>query len=96
MKRSPLTHKVIRSVGYDPETRVLELEFPQERVYQYFDVPPGTYTWLLRTEDLLGFFERMIRDVYRYEEVTTVGPAGPREEIDLEDLLLASLEGGEE
>ena len=70
MERKPLQSRAIASAGYDAETRTLELEFTSGRVYQYADVPPGTYEWLLRAPSKGGYFARMINDRHAYRDVT--------------------------
>ena len=39
MKRVPVSSSNLASVGYDPELRVLEVEFHNHTVYQYRNVP---------------------------------------------------------
>jgi KTSC domain len=45
MERMKITSQLLRSAGYDPDKKVLEVEFLRiqnehsRRVYQYFDVP---------------------------------------------------------
>ena len=54
MIRQPVTSSNLRTVGYDPITRTLEIEFQDGAVYQYDGVPPdvhachpGTVTWFI-------------------------------------------------
>jgi hypothetical protein len=93
MERVALKSHVIVSAGYDAATRVLELEFASGRIYQYADVPSGTFEWLLRAPSKGGFVTRMINGQYLHRDVT---PAS--ETADLSEALRASLEartGGE-
>jgi hypothetical protein len=69
MQRTPLKSRAVVSAGYDAESRVLELEFHNGRVYRYRDVPEGVYQFLMRTESKGGYVNRMIQDRYSYEEV---------------------------
>jgi hypothetical protein len=41
MLRTPVSSSALRSVGYDPQTQTLEIEFNSAEVYQYFNVPLG-------------------------------------------------------
>lgn len=66
-----MTSSVIESLGYDPGTQVLEVEFRTGRVYQYFGVPPTLYGLLRNAGSLGEFFNRTIRSDYRCEEVTS-------------------------
>jgi hypothetical protein len=88
VQRSPVESRAIVSAGYDPKTRTLELEWKNGRVYQYLDVPEGTYAWLLRAPSKGAFFARMIDERYAFREVT---PADPKTERDLAEALEASL-----
>ena len=47
MRRVPVTSTNLAAVGYDGFARVLEVEFLDGRVYQYFDVPMHVYHDLL-------------------------------------------------
>ena len=45
MDRTPVDSNLIRSVGYDLPSSILEIEFAESgRVYEYFDVPLSVYT----------------------------------------------------
>ena len=46
MRRDPYNSSTIFSAGYDPATRVLEIEFRNHRLYRYLDVPPEVYAGL--------------------------------------------------
>jgi hypothetical protein len=43
MNRSPVISSNVASVGYDPSTMTLEVEFKKGGVYQYFNVPPAVH-----------------------------------------------------
>jgi len=64
------THSnIVRSVDYDPETRVLSVGFPKGALYQYSDVPPEVYRDLAASKSRGRFFNQHIRPVYRYRRV---------------------------
>jgi hypothetical protein len=67
MRRSRVESSAIRSVGYERETAMLEVEFTSDRVYRYFAVPPSVYEGLLNAQSAGAYFNRCIRD--RYPEV---------------------------
>ena len=46
MDRTPVSSSNLASVGYDPSTKTLEIEFNDGAVYQYDDVPESEYTGL--------------------------------------------------
>ncbi|MGF1431169.1 KTSC domain-containing protein [Kitasatospora sp. LaBMicrA B282] len=69
MDRRPVESSCFRSVGHDPVTEVLELEFTSGSVYRYAAVPAAEYRRLLAAESLGRCFHQRIRDRYRYRRV---------------------------
>jgi hypothetical protein len=63
----------IASVGYDAETRVLEVEFHGGRVYRFYDVPAESHAKLMAAESIGGEFARSIRNVFKHEAVAEQG-----------------------
>ena len=47
MHRTPVSSSNISSIGYDPGTQTLEVEFHNGSVYQYRGVPQGIYQGLM-------------------------------------------------
>lgn len=56
----------LSSVGYDPATETLEVEFLEGEVYQYYNVPEDIYDQLMRADSLGQFFNTYIRNEYPY------------------------------
>ena len=48
MKRTPVKSSNIKSIGFDPEKRELEVEFSSGRVYNYSAVPVDVYDALIQ------------------------------------------------
>ena len=69
MHRTPVTSSVIASLGYDPDAKILEVEFRTGRIYQYFPVPPSVHQALLNAESRGRYFNEQIREHYSYREV---------------------------
>jgi hypothetical protein len=69
MDRQSVESSSLRSVGYDPQTETLEIEFHNGRVYQYFEVPLVVYQELLQAESLGRYFQFNLRDAYRYQRM---------------------------
>ena len=69
MKRQPVSSSNLRSVGYDPETKTLEVEFQNGSVYQYFNVPNNVYRELMAAPSHGRYFHRFIRNIYPYSRV---------------------------
>lgn len=43
MLRDPVSSSNIASIGYDPGSETLEIEFTNGSIYQYFNVPAGLH-----------------------------------------------------
>lgn len=69
MRRSPIESSSLASVGYDPASRTLEVEFQGGRVYRYFGVPQARYRDLLRADSAGRFLNTRIKGVYDYAAV---------------------------
>jgi hypothetical protein len=66
MNRIPVVSSNVSSVGYDPATQTLEVEFSNGNVYQYFDVPEPVYQQLIQAASLGTFLSGNIKGSYRY------------------------------
>jgi len=70
VQREPVASEVLRSVGYDPDRNILELEFTGGEVYRYFDVPPELHVGLMTAVSHGAFFAAHIRDAgFEFERV---------------------------
>jgi len=69
MYRTPVTSSNIRSIGYDSQLSVLEVEFNSGDIYQYFDVSENLYKQFLNTSSRGQFLNDYIRYNYRYQKV---------------------------
>ena len=61
---SAIESSSIASVGYDAESRTLEVEFVHGAVYQYLDVTTDVHVDFLAAGSKGAFFNEAIRDVY--------------------------------
>lgn len=52
MERIPLESEALASIGYDLARHLLEIEFTNGRIYQYFDVPRTEVERLLAARSL--------------------------------------------
>jgi hypothetical protein len=69
--RDPVTSSAIVSVGYDAESRTLEIEFTSGRVYQFFDVPESVAQALRAAPSQGAFFNLFVRNGgYDFKQVT--------------------------
>jgi hypothetical protein len=70
VRRQPVESSVIRSVGYEQATSVLEIEFHTDKVYRYFAVPRTVYQGLLDAPSAGAYFNEFVRDRYPDERVS--------------------------
>lgn len=66
MEREVVSSSSVASIGYDPESLTLEVEFVGGAVYQYFDVPETEYDGLLGADSIGGYLNANIKGRYRY------------------------------
>ena len=64
MKRRRVESSAIRSVGYDSDLALLEIEFTSGDVYRYHAVPPSVHRALMDAESKGRHFVAHVRDVY--------------------------------
>jgi hypothetical protein len=69
MIRMPVTSSDIRSVGYDEELQVLEIEFHSGGIYQYFAVPGSVYAELMSASSHGSYFHRHIKASYEWQRI---------------------------
>jgi hypothetical protein len=69
MIRHQVTSSGLRSVGYDEEHGILEVEFASGEVYQYFDVPVEEYMSLIEAASVGTYFSENIRPNYDFRHV---------------------------
>ena len=61
MKTTTVDSKTLRRVGYDAERRLLQVEFQNRSIYQYFEVPAAVYQDLMQAPSKGAYFNRSIR-----------------------------------
>jgi hypothetical protein len=69
MLRTPVSSSDIQSVGYDPQTQTLEIEFNSGGVYQYFHVPASIYQGLMNAGSHGRYFHQNIKNSFSYHRV---------------------------
>lgn len=69
MDRYPVQSSNIHSVGYDPTTMTLEIEFHSGDIYQYLNVPESIYLGLIHASSKGSYFHDHIKDHYRFKKV---------------------------
>ena len=70
MQRTRLKSEALRSVGYDVDMRMLEIEFTSGAIYRYFDVPDRLHIGLMTAESHGEFYASFIRNAgFDFEQV---------------------------
>ena len=70
MKRVALQSSSLRSLGYDPEQQILEVEFSSGALYRYEAVPPEVVQALLAADSLGRHFNQVFKPQhYRYRRI---------------------------
>ena len=59
----------MRSVGYDAQSQILEIEFQSGAVYEYLGVPREVHQELMSAESKGQYFNSEIRDDYEFVRV---------------------------
>jgi hypothetical protein len=62
----PVQSSLLACVGYDADESILQLQFCDGDIYQYFDVPAVIYEILLAAESKGTCFNHHIRGHFRY------------------------------
>lgn len=69
MNRTPVASSQVSSIGYDPKSETLEVEFNQGAVYQYSGVPEWVFDGLMASPSKGQFLNRNVKDLYPFERV---------------------------
>ncbi len=70
MKREPVESSAIKSIGYNEDKQILEVEILETgRVYKYFNVPLEEYLDLMDAHSLGKHYNMNVRDKYEYKEL---------------------------
>ena len=65
LERQPVKSRILRSVGYDDKTKILEIEFQNDLIYQFLNVPLKVYTDLIRSEEPGKYFSEKVRTKFQ-------------------------------
>ncbi len=69
MERVRVSSSNMKAVGYDAEAQILEVEFLNGSIYQYFYVPEYKFEGLLRASSKGGYLNDHIKGGYRYRRL---------------------------
>lgn len=71
MKPLVVESNTLATVAYDAEHGLLQIEFRDRAVYQYFEVPAKVYAALLQAPSKGSYFNRIIRGRFAYVRPST-------------------------
>lgn len=69
IKRYQVRSETFNSIGYNPDKKILQLEFRDNRIYNYFDVSQSLYSDMMIAPSKGKFFHQNILDQYEYEQL---------------------------
>jgi uncharacterized protein len=69
MNRMPVDSSNIASIGYDPISQTLEVEFMKGNIYQYFDVPSQVYEGFITADSKGKYLASQIKGNYRFTRI---------------------------
>jgi hypothetical protein len=70
LERKTVKSRILRSVGYDDSTKILEIEFHTGLVYQYSGVPPKVYADLMHSDEIGKYFSEKVRPRFQTKQVS--------------------------
>ena len=69
MEREPVVSSTVLSIGYEPSSETLEVEFQRGGVYQYYNVPEPVYQTFMASDSKGAFLQANIRNAFPYSRV---------------------------
>ena len=69
MDRIKVESTNIKSIGYNEVKVILEIEFLNGSIYNYFKVKPKTFKEIMKAESKGKYFHKNIREKYEYLRV---------------------------
>lgn len=69
MIREPIASTNILSLGYDPASETLEVEFTSGSIYQYYNVGGALYEQLMTASSKGQFLNAYIKNAYPFSRV---------------------------
>jgi hypothetical protein len=91
MTRTAVSSSTLKSVGYVPAARTLDIEFHSGSVRRYYEVPQSVYTNLMAADSLGRYYNTAIKGQYDSRPIPEMAPASPKA-IEAMQLALQALE----
>ncbi len=74
MDRLAVSSSALKSIGYDAQAMILEIEREDGSVFQYLDVPSSTYEALMMADSKGKYFNSHVKPLYKYNRVKYASP----------------------
>jgi len=81
MQRIPVESSDIVAIGYDAKDRILEIEFKEGRVYQYYDVESPIYDRFMKADSYGSYFYAFVNGHYRYKRIEQNGKPSEHQQL---------------
>lgn len=69
MDMIPVSSRNLEYIGYDERLMLLQIQFRNQAIYEYYDVPKNIYIGLITASSADGYFREYVKNVYRYSKV---------------------------
>jgi KTSC domain len=69
MERQAVDSSSIASIGYSPGSETLEIEFKNQTIYEYYNVPQVIYDQLMEALSVGSYFSANIRNAFANSRV---------------------------
>ena len=69
MEREMVVSSSVLSIGYEPTSSTLEVEFNVSGIYQYYNVPEPIFQQLMESDSKGKFINAYIKPAYPYSRV---------------------------
>lgn len=69
MTRTPVKSSNIKSIGYEPASKKLHVEFQSGDVHEYANVPPAKHAALMKAKSIGKYFHREVRTMHKSKPV---------------------------
>jgi len=69
VERTSVGSSNLASVGYEPVSQVMEVEFVNGRIYEYYGVPESVYNELMGAGSHGVYFSAYVRNIYACSRV---------------------------
>lgn len=69
MRRERVSSSTVASIGYDEASEIVEVEFVNGSIYQYYSVPASVFEQFRTAPSVGKFLNAVIRKAYRYSRV---------------------------